>query len=123
MSLDPRFTEGIQRFCQETPHIAACYILDVRRPATGELTMIIAVTLDDEASQLDETINRLKALLPQLPSQAERTMITATTPMLLSYAGEEYYRRESVAPSDLSRNDSVGDVSPPRPSPPGEGES
>jgi len=93
MSLDPRFTEGIQRFCQDTPQIAACYILDARRPATGELTMIIAVTLDDDAKQLDGIINLFKALLAQLPSQAERTMITGTTPMLLSYAGEEYYRR------------------------------
>ena len=97
MSLDPRFTEGIQRFCLQTPQIAACYILDARRPATGELTMIIAVTLDDEAKQLADVITAFKNLLPELPSQAERTMITATTPMLLNYAGEEYYRRGAPA--------------------------
>jgi len=92
-SLDPRFTEGIQRFCQASPHIAACYIVDARRPSTGEVTMIIAVTLDDEAKQLDGIIGQFKGILSELPSQAERTMITATTPMLLSYAGEEFYRR------------------------------
>jgi len=96
MSLDPRFTEGIQRYCQQTPNIAACYILDARRPATGELTMIIAVTLDDEVSQLDGVISGLKAVLPQLPSQAEKTMITVTTPLLLSYAGEEFYLRAAA---------------------------
>jgi len=95
-SLDPRFTEGIQRFCQASPHIAACYILDARRPATGELTMIIAVTLDDEASQLDGVISALKAVLPQLPAQAEKTMITATTPILQSYAGDEFYLRRDA---------------------------
>src|SRR5437660_9019141 len=93
MSLDPRFTEGIQRFCQETPHIAACYVLDARRPATGELTMIIAVTLDDEATQLETVISGFKAVLPQLPSQAEKALITGTTPLLLSYAGEGFYLR------------------------------
>src|SRR5437763_1045583 len=93
LSLDPRFTEGIQRFCGETPQIAACYILDARRPSTGELTMIIAVTLDDETSQLNGVIEQFKALLPNLPSQAERTMITATTPLLREYAGEEFYLR------------------------------
>jgi hypothetical protein len=92
-SLDPRFTEGIQRFCQQSPQIAACYILDARRPSTGELTMIIAVTLDDEAKQLDRVIDQLKAILPDLPSQAERTMIMGATPLLLSYAGEEFYLR------------------------------
>ena len=95
-SLDPRFTEGIQRFCQASPHIAACYILDARRPATGELTMIIAVTLDDEASQLDGVISQLKAVLPQLPAQAERTMITGTTPVLQRYAGDEFYLRHDA---------------------------
>jgi hypothetical protein len=93
-SLDPRFTEGIQRFCQESPHISACYIVDARRPSTGEVTMIIAVTLDDEAKQLEGVVTQFKALLLQLPSQAERTMITATTPVIQSYAGEEFYLRK-----------------------------
>jgi Tfp pilus assembly protein PilO len=55
--------------------------------------MIIAVTLDDEANQLNGVIEQFKALLPQLPSQAERTMITATTPLLRGYAGDEFYAR------------------------------
>jgi hypothetical protein len=95
MSLDPRFTEGIQTFCQKTPQISACYILDARRPSTGELTMVIAVTLDDEASQLDGVITGFKGILAELPSQAERTIISATTPLLLHYAGEAYYNRAS----------------------------
>jgi hypothetical protein len=92
-SLDPRFTEGIQAFCRQTPQIAACYILDARRPATDELTMIIAVTLDDEASQLDGVISGFKTVLAQLPYQAEKTVISAATPILLHYAGEAYYSR------------------------------
>ena len=95
MSLDPRFTEGIQAFCQQTPQISACYILDARRPSTGELTMVIAVTLDDEAAQLDGVITGFKGILAQLPSQAEKTIISATTPLLLHYAGEAYYSRAS----------------------------
>src|ERR1043166_2526594 len=95
MSLDPRFTEGIQAFCQKTPQISACYILDARRPSTGELTVLIAVTLDDEASQLDGVIIGFKGILGELPSQAERTIISATTPLLLHYAGEAYYSRAS----------------------------
>jgi hypothetical protein len=95
MSLDPRFTEGIQAFCRQTSQISACYILDARRPSTGELTMVIAVTLDDEASQLDGVIAAFKGILAQLPSQAEKTIISATTPLLLQYAGEAYYSRAS----------------------------
>jgi hypothetical protein len=39
-------------------------------------------------------VTQFKALLLQLPSQAERTMITATTPVIQSYAGEEFYLRK-----------------------------
>lgn len=96
-SLNPVFSEGVRQFCQQTPHIAACYILDARRQSTDELTMIIAVTLDDEANELYGIIDQFKELLAKLPSQAERTVITGTTPLLQHYAGGEFYLRGAAA--------------------------
>jgi hypothetical protein len=94
-AVDPLLAAAIRRTCEASQHIAACYLLDARKPDTGETGLIIAMTLDDEAAHLDLVTLEFQAMLRQFPAQALMTVIMSSA-SFTEYAGSEFYIREAT---------------------------
>lgn len=91
-----RLAEAVRRTCGAIPHLSACYLLDARKPGTGEMALIIAATLDDEASQMDSVAQQFQAMLRDFPTRASNTFIMSSAQFAQEYAGEEFYIRRAA---------------------------
>jgi Tfp pilus assembly protein PilO len=67
--------------------------LDARKLETGEVALIIAVTLDDEPAQMDSVAQQFQAMLRQFPIQAAKTFIMSSARFIKRHAGTEFYTR------------------------------
>jgi hypothetical protein len=94
--VDPEFARAVQRVCEQCRQVSACYLLDARRPDTGEMALIIALTVDDEAQDMYVAAQRFQAMLHQFPAQAPKTFIMSSSSFVESYAGAELYSRRAV---------------------------
>ncbi|MEW6159663.1 MAG: hypothetical protein AB1813_19715 [Verrucomicrobiota bacterium] len=94
-AVDPRLAAEIRRVCEACACIAACYLLDARRPATGETALLIATTLDGGSADMDAVAQQFQAMLRQFPAQAARTYIMSSAGFVATYAGSEFYVRRS----------------------------
>ena len=95
-AVDAQLAAAVRRTCEAIPQLAACYLLDARKPETGETALIIATTLDDEAAHFDSVAQRFQAMLRQFPSQATNTYIMSSARFAPNYAGAEFYVRRAV---------------------------
>jgi UTP-glucose-1-phosphate uridylyltransferase len=91
-AVDVQLANAIRRTCQEIPELVACYLLDARRPETGEMALIIATTLDD-AARMDSVAEEFQTMLRQFPSEASKTYIMLSGKFARDYAGAEFYVR------------------------------
>lgn len=94
--VDASLAEEIRRVCEHCRQIAACYLLDARRPDTGEMAVIIAVTVDDETENMDSVAQQFQAMLRQFPAQLPSTFIMSSASFIESYADAEFYSRRAV---------------------------
>ena len=95
-SVDPQLALAIQKECKKIPHLAGCYLLDGRKPETGEVAFIIAVTVDDEPAHMDLAAQRFQRMLQQFPAHANKTYIISSHAFGERYAGAEFYVRQAV---------------------------
>jgi hypothetical protein len=93
--VDPELAHAVRQVCEQCRHLAACYLLDARRPDTGEMALIIALTVDNEEQNMDEIGQQFQAMLRQFPAQAPRTFIMSSLSFVESYAGAEFYSRRA----------------------------
>jgi hypothetical protein len=92
-AVDARLAEAVRRTCVASEYIAACYLLDARKPETGEMALIIALTLDDEAARMDLVAQQFQTMLREFPAQASNTFIMSSARFAHDYAGAEFYVR------------------------------
>ena len=95
-AVDAEFAEAVRSTCMASEHIAACYLLDARKPETGEMVLIVALTLDDEAAGLDSVALKFQTMLHQFPAQAGKTYLMSSAGFAHDYAGAEFYVRQSA---------------------------
>ena len=93
--VDPELAHAVRQVCEQCRHLAACYLLDARRPDTREMALIIALTVDNEEQNMDEIAQKFQAMLRQFPTQAPRTFIMSSSSFVESYAGAEIYERQA----------------------------
>jgi hypothetical protein len=93
--VDSELARAVQRVCEQCRQVSACYLLDARRPDTGEMALIIALTVDDEAQDMDVAAHQVQTILRQFPAQAPKTFIMSSASFVESYAGAEFYSREA----------------------------
>jgi hypothetical protein len=85
--------EAIRRVCRENSAITACYLLDARKPDADETGLIIALTVDDEAHQMDQLARQFQQMLRGFPERAPNTMIMSSASFLPRHEGAEFYSR------------------------------
>ena len=95
-AVDPQLAGAIRSACQSNRCIAACYLLDARKPETEEIVLFIAVTVDDEAAHMDSVAQQFQTMLRQFPIQAPKTFIMSSAGFIERHAGTEFYTREAV---------------------------
>jgi len=93
--IDPELAHAVRQVCEQSHHLAACYLLDARRPDTREIALIIALAVDNEEQNMDEITQQFQAMLRQFPTQAPRTFIMSSSSFVESYAGAEFYERRT----------------------------
>jgi hypothetical protein len=94
--VDAHFADGVRKVCERCRQIAACYLLDARRPDTGEMAVIIAVTVDNEAENMGTVAQQFQAMLRQAPAPLPSTFIMSSSSFIESYGGAEFYSRQAV---------------------------
>jgi hypothetical protein len=102
-SLSAPFAQAVRRVCEANRHIQACYLLDTRKEEGSDLKLTIALSLDDEATQMDSAVIQLQEMLREFPEVARNTAIMSAKPFEQDYAGAEFYfRSNSLKRSVLS---------------------
>jgi hypothetical protein len=95
-AVDAQLAGAIRRTCEGIPQLAACYLLDARKPETAETALLIAVTLDDEAAHMDLVAQQFQAMLRQFPTHASKTFIMSSAQFVHNYAGAEFYVKQAA---------------------------
>jgi hypothetical protein len=92
--VDQRLADAVLKVCETNHYIAACYLLDTRKPETEEIVLTIAVTLDDELLRMDSVAAQFQDMLKQFPEQAGKAYMMSSAGFIESYAGSEFYVRK-----------------------------
>lgn len=92
-AVEKSLSEAILGVCRASQEIAACYLLDARKPNTEEIGLIIALTVSDEPHQMDQLAQRFQSMLREFPEQARKTVIMSSATFLAAYEGTEFYSR------------------------------
>lgn len=96
-SLNADLSSEIWRVCQESPEVAACYVLDFQKAATGQTGIFIVLTVD-EPHQMEVTAPRFIEMLQQFPPEmhAGKIFVASSQTMDVSrFAGNEFYVRQT----------------------------
>jgi hypothetical protein len=93
-AVDEQLAAAVKNVCEANPQIIACYLLDARKPESGEMTLLIALTFDDEAAQMDLAGLQFQAMLRQFPVFAPKTFIMSSRAFVKKYKGAEFYVRQ-----------------------------
>lgn len=92
-AVDPQFAEAIRQVLRANNKVIACYLLDARKPNSEEITQIIALTVEDEAENLDVVSQQLWEMLQKFPSRATKTFMMSSVNFKDRYFGSEFYIR------------------------------
>jgi hypothetical protein len=96
-SVSAVLAKAILQVCEMNEAIRICYLLDTRREERGEVTLTIALLLDDEKLQMDSIVIQLQEMLRKFPAVAQTTTIMSAEPFERDYAGAEFYTRRSAS--------------------------
>jgi len=96
-SLDAELSKLLLLVCANNFAIRACYILEAQKPGDNDIKFLVAVSLENEAQELDEVAGQFQGALRQFPTFAEKVFIMSANQSLFSeYQGQEFYRRNIV---------------------------
>ena len=95
-SVNPQLADAIQCTCEANQQIVACYLLDARKPETGEIGFIIAVTLAAKTESLDSVAQQFQEMLRHFPIQARNTIIMSSEIFTDRHAGTEFYAKNGA---------------------------
>ena len=102
-SVNPQFAEAIREVLKTNNEVIACYLLDARKPDSDEIIQIIALTVENEAKDIDFVSQKLwEMMLEKFPDRVATTYIMSSATFKERYSGFEFYVRSS-ANSILSR--------------------
>jgi hypothetical protein len=98
-NVDENLASAIRQLCEDSSEVAACYLLDMQRQGAPEMNFVIALTVDDEPSQMEIVANRFLAMLQlQFTAQADKTFVMSSKSFVQRYAGYEFYARTETSP-------------------------
>lgn len=92
-SVNPALARAVRRLCEASKDIRACYLLDTRKSEADELKLTIALSLDDEGTQMDQVAVRFQEMLRKFPAIAQNTAIMSAEPFERDYSGAKFYAR------------------------------
>jgi hypothetical protein len=95
-NLSPSLKTAIRKLCESNPSIVACFVLDARRPDTGAVALLVAVTLESGEAEMDSIATQFQAMLRQFPEQAKSAFLTSSRQFVDQYAGSEFYVRQAA---------------------------
>jgi hypothetical protein len=96
-SLNADVSSEIWRVCQESPEVAACYVLDFQKQATGQTGIFIVLAVD-EPNQMEVAAPRFIEMLQQFPPEMHVGKIfvaSAQTVDVSRFVGTEFYVRQT----------------------------
>ena len=92
-AVDPQFAEAIGQVLRVNNKVIACYLLDARKPNSEEIIQIIALTVEDEAKDLDIVAQQLWEMLQKFPDHVTKTFMMSSVNFRDRYVGSEFYIR------------------------------
>lgn len=92
--IDAQFAEAIRQVCRENSNIVACYLLDARKPEAEEIVTIIAVTVENEAKNIETVAQQFWEMIQAFPQQVARTFIMSSANFRDGYSGSEFYVKQ-----------------------------
>jgi hypothetical protein len=95
-SLNADLSSEIWRVCQETPEVAACYVLDFEKQDTRQSGIFVVLAVDDPR-QMEAAAPRFIQMLQQFPSEMHVGKIfvaSSETVDVSRFAGAEFYVRQ-----------------------------
>lgn len=93
-SVDSRLAAALRQICEANQVIRSCFLLDSRKSeASSEVKLTIAISLDDEARDMNDVVIQLQRALREFPETAQNTAIMSAKPFERAYVGAEFYRR------------------------------
>jgi hypothetical protein len=95
-SVSKPFALALRRVCEANRAIRACYLLDTRKQEGSDLKLTIALSLDDEANQMDNAVMHLQEMLRKFPEIARNSAIMSAERFARDYAGAEFYVRSAT---------------------------
>lgn len=92
--LDSAISQALTSVCAAIPTVNACYVLDAQKPGENDMKVLIGLTLENEAQELDGVAKQFQDALRQFPQFAENVFITSSSqPLFAKYLGHEFYRK------------------------------
>ena len=82
---------AIRRICERNPSVLACFLLEIRRKPSDAINLAIAVSLQDEATQIDQAVAEFQQMLQEFQEVAQRTTMLSSKPFRSLYSGSEFY--------------------------------
>jgi hypothetical protein len=92
-NVDLQFSEAIRNVLKANNRVIDCYLLDARKPDTEEIIQIIALTVEDEAKDIDIVSQQLWEMLQKFPDRKGKTFMMSSVTFKDDYLGSEFYVR------------------------------
>ena len=96
-NVDRKFAKAIRNVLKSNNKVIDCYLLDVRRLDTEEVIQIIALTVEDEAKDIDIVSQQLWEMLQKFPDRLEKTFMMSSITFKEQYSGTEFYVRSNAS--------------------------
>jgi hypothetical protein len=96
-SLNADLSSAIWRVCQQSPEVAACYVLDFQKQDTGQTGIFIVLSVD-QPQQMEQAAPRFIEMLQQFPSEMHAGKIfvaSSQTVDVSRFSGAEFYVRQA----------------------------
>lgn len=92
-SVHEPLAQAVRRVCEADARLRACYFLDARKKGGADVKLVIALSLDDEAKDMEHVVIQLQEVLREFPEITENTVIMSAKRFEQDYSGAEFYVR------------------------------
>jgi hypothetical protein len=88
------FEEAVRQVCKANSSVLACYLFDIRQVQSDANRLAIALTLENEQTQMDEIAEQFQQMLREFPKLAESTIILSAKPFRDVSKGSAVYVKQ-----------------------------
>jgi hypothetical protein len=93
---NPGLVEAILNVCKSNQEVQSGFLLDVRMGEDEKIKLIIAVSLDNERTQLDRVAVEFQDMFKAFPEEAKKAVIMSSASLKVELEGTELYVRSQV---------------------------